>query len=137
MCFIKNIDKDFWGHKDFWKNQNEFYSNKDGMGYSFLSEYLIKNDTLILQYFVRNTQTYYSNYVIEEKYKILNDTELLKLEYTSYKGYLRDETKKTFQINDTLRYFPVNNFDFKPTAWYLNKVWYNSGLHETRKISNK
>lgn len=132
-CYLKSVDANFWNDKDFWENQTKFY--KDSTNYSFLSEYLIRNDTLILQYFVRRGDAFYSNHVVEEKYRILNENELLNYEYTVYKAFLFDEPQITKQLNDTLRFYEVKNVDLKPRAWYLEKQWYRSNLYESRKLN--
>ncbi len=138
ICFNTGVDKDFWKNKDFWKHYNKHHVDLESKEYNYYPQcqYRISNDTIITQYFVSSNNTFYSKYIIEKKYKILNDNELKHFEWATYGGNLfgEKEKKDINYVNDTLIFFKEPTINFKSKqAWYERKKWYKKGLHSSRQ----
>ncbi len=127
-CFTTYVGKNFWKNKDFWKHYSDYEY------YTEQCQYRISNDTIIIQYFVSRNDAFYSKFIDERRYKILNKNTLKYCERISYRGYLFDKKKVVTYVNDTLIYFkePTINFKVKQ-AWYKTKKWYKKGLHPSRQ----
>ncbi|VAV85956.1 hypothetical protein MNBD_BACTEROID02-1112 [hydrothermal vent metagenome] len=134
-CFITIVDKGFWENKHFWKDYDLYFpSDPIEYSYNFDSEYKIVNDIITIQYFVSRGDAFYSKYIIEEKYKTLNDSTLYRYEWTTYKGDLFDKEKDINYVSDTLIFFHESSVNFKTKRkWYENKKWYIENLHNSRK----
>lgn len=123
-CIKSNADPSFF-------NQNTI---SDELENNYLStEFHQNRDTLLVEYFARNSQTYYSSYVIREWYKILSDSVIVNFKNTYYLGSVSGANFKTIKRNDTLTYFRYIDFNFDHEQWYHKKKWYQEGLHKSRR----
>lgn len=133
-CFIYSVDKNYWSGKEM--KLVHYYNNKSLKdNYDFFAYYSITNDTLNIQHFVKHNDRFYSQFVIERKYKIINDSALSYFEWSSYRGdLLGDKKKETYTVNDTFIKANSESVKFsKPSLWYQKKNWFNEKLHESRK----
>ena len=90
--------------------------------------YRIVNDTIITQLFGNNPNEFYSKWVTEEKFIIVNDTTIIRESYYSYldnKQFPKERNKLNFHTSS-----------IKPdssNAWFINRSRYKDNLHESRK----
>ncbi len=100
--------------------------------YEMPAVYNISKDTLYLQFFIKDNQAFYKRHVIENKFKILNDTTLLRYQIIINKEFPTNPIK-IIPKNDTLVYYHKSDIDFNINEqWYFNKKWYRENLHESR-----
>jgi hypothetical protein len=92
-------------------------------------EYMIINDTLIVQSFNRHYFEKYKRWSSEKMFLIGNRDSILLVEWSS--NYPEKNYKERFQMK-----FIFQQTALKPDsskAWYLDRKWYTDGVHASRK----
>lgn len=124
--FSPQIDSLFWESPNF-ENitgfKSRYFDYEEGFGC-----YRVIGDTVNIQEFAVNNQSFYHRWVKEKKIIIINDSTLSVV--SDYDTYLNYEV-----INSPieLRFYPLSKKPDSSKAWFLDKNWYKKGLHSSRK----
>lgn len=125
------VDNLFWNSPNMYleeTSKRDYYKNGN------FENYYVHNDTLTVQSFGTNKNTYHKKWTVEENYQILNKDTLSLLNYISYGGGLLNKPKE--EKNNKLRRFKFYKTDNLPNcnnAWFVNEEWYLKKLHPTRR----
>jgi hypothetical protein len=120
--------------KEFVQNPDPHKRNSD-FDKELWGQYYINNDTLFIQYFYRIYQSVPKRYLVEKIGVILNDS-TINMKYEANKEYpkrLDQGLIKELQPNQVYRFYPTKSKPDSTTAWFLNKKWYQQGLHPSRR----
>lgn len=117
--------------KSFWKNPsieiNELQSQEKYFRKEVWGNYIIKNDTIIIQTFGLNDQLCKRS-VYETKGVILNDS-TIKV-FSDYSYWFDSELIK---VPNIYRLYKTDQKPDSTLAWFNKKWWYKKDLHESRK----
>lgn len=124
--FYHNIHGVFLDSSNDQKTKRLITQNFDGK--ESFGCFSIKRDTIYIQDFSVNNQSFYHRWVDNKKIAIKNDSTLVFI--SDYDTYLNYES-----ITDPieLKFYPLLKKPDSTKAWFYNKRWYNDKLHTSRR----